>query len=390
MRAAYVTSYDVFNHLTWPKDTVGNYNAGYRLAKSLESQSLLLDYTGPLDKNTPIPLISKFKQHFYKRILKKKYRYYAEPFALKHYARQVSKKLSSYNSDVVLCPENFHLISYLECKQPIVLCTDSTYAGLIDFYPEFSNLCSENKRNIYFMERTALDKCKLVIFTTDWAAQTAVKTYEINPSKIRIVPRGVNRECDRTNEDINSIVESRHKNPCQLLFLAVDWFRKGGNIALEVAKELNRIGLPAELLVVGCQPRTSEPLPSFVKTLGFIDKSTAAGRNQINKLLAESHFLILPVSADCSPNVLNEANSFGVPCLTTQVGGIPAIIKDGLNGQTFALNASISEYCTYITSIMDNYSEYKRLALSSFNEYQSRPNWSVVGKTVKQLLLELL
>jgi glycosyltransferase involved in cell wall biosynthesis len=98
----------------------------------------------------------------------------------------------------------------------------------------------------------------------------------------------------------------------------------------------------------------------------------------------------MPSRADCSPIVLAEANSFGLPCLTTNVGGIPTIIKEGLNGRTFSLKANILEYCTYITSLMVNYSEYKRLARSSFYEYQSRLNWAVAGKTAKQLITELV
>jgi hypothetical protein len=61
-----------------------------------------------------------------------------------------------------------------------------------------------------------------------------------------------------------------------------------------------------------------------------------------------------------------------------------------LNGQTFPLNASISDYCSYITSLMTNYAQYKSLAQSSFNEYQSRLNWSVAVQTAKQLIKEFV
>jgi hypothetical protein len=72
------------------------------------------------------------------------------------------------------------------------------------------------------------------------------------------------------------------------------------------------------------------------------------------------------------------------------VGGIPTIIKDDVNGKVFSKEANIANYCTYISNLFSNYSEYKHLALSSFNEYQCRLNWSVAGKTVKNLLTELV
>ena len=172
--------------------------------------------------------------------------------------------------------------------------------------------------------------------------------------------------------------------------MGVDWLRKGGDIALEVTKQLNNVGVSAELTVVGCQPVIDGSLPTYVKALGLISKSTKEGKQQIDRLIAESHFLILPSKADCTPIVFCEANSFGVPCISTNIGGIPTIIKDDLNGKLFSKDAEIAEFCKYISNIFSNYSQYQCLALSSFNEYQTRLNWSVAGKTVKGLLSELI
>lgn len=148
--------------------------------------------------------------------------------------------------------------------------------------------------------------------------------------------------------------------------------------------------METELIIVGCQPTIDEPIPNFIRSLGFISKSTERGLNEINGLLAESHFLVLPSRAEAFGIVFCEANSFGVPCLSTNVGGIPTVIKDDLNGKTFSKDANITEYCTYISNLFSNYSQYKNLALSSFNEYQFRLNWSVTGQTVKKLLVELI
>jgi glycosyltransferase involved in cell wall biosynthesis len=388
MRIGYVTTYDILDSSTWPKPVTGICNGCHYLARALENQFIRIDYFGPLEEKYKFITELKFKLHY--KFSKKYYEPWAEPLVVRHYASQISRKLSSYNSDIVLFPERLLAIAYLKCKQPIVIWTDTTTAGLIDFYPWFSNLCNETKKNMYAMEKVALDRCKIAIFASDWAAQTAIKTYGIEPSKVRVVPWGANIECNRTDEDVKSIVESRTTTPCKLLFIGVDWERKGGDIALQVAKELNEMGLETELLVVGSQPNTNEPLPSFVKPIGFVDKYTKEGLSQMNKLFSKSHFFILPTIADCSPFVLSEANSFGLPCLATDVGGIPTIIKDGLNGKTFSLNASISEYCSYIASLMANYSEYKRLARSSFNEYQSRLNWAVAVQTAKKLMIELV
>ncbi|MGB3510841.1 MAG: glycosyltransferase [Microcoleaceae cyanobacterium] len=323
---------------------------------------------------------------FYRKFFQQDYYSWAEPFVLKNYANQISQKLSNIDVDVILTPENVVPIAYLKAKQPIVLYTDATIASLINFYPYLNNLCQETLKQIYDMEKKALDNCELAIYTSEWAAQTAIDIYKINSAKVKVIPWGPNLDCDRTKDDINQIVESRLPSPCKLLFMGFEWSIKGGDIATEVAKELNAKGLNTELIVVGANPPNSESLPDFVKAIGKIDKFNQAGKEKFNQILSDSHFLILPTKAETFGHVFCEANSFGVPCLTSDIGGIPTVIKDGLNGKKFSLTAEISEYCQYITSVMNNYQEYKKLALSSFGEYESRLNWVTAAQTLQTIL----
>lgn len=390
MRIAYLTSYDVLNSAKWPKQKAGLCGAGYHLAKTLESQSTHLDYLGPLEEIKP-SFSHKLKWHLNQKLFNKDYFYFLEPSVLEKYSAQVLPKLAKFNSNVVLCPENSIPISYLDCKQPVVLWTDAPLCASIDFYPWLSNLAKETRDRLYAMEKLALERCQLLIFLSDWAAQTAIETYGIDPAKVAVVPWGANLETNRDFEDINNIVEAKNNECCKLLFIGVDWIRKGGDIAFKIAEELNSRGIETELTVVGCEPEPeAEVLPNYVKKLGFIPKYTREGLKKINKLFAESHFLVLPSRADFSPHVFCEANSFGLPCIGTQVGGISTLIKHDLNGKTFSLNASITEYCTYIASLMNNYKDYKQLSRSSFNEYQTRLNWSVAGQTAKKLIQEVL
>jgi len=380
MKLAYVTTYNA--------QALSGYNEwaglGYYIAKALKNQSDL-EYIGPLKDRPFLKAVSKCKRHYYKLLGKD---YVLEPLILKDYAKQVSQKLSKVKADIVFSATT-NPIAYLECNQPIVFWADATFANLLDFYPQYSNLCEESVKNGHLMESIALEKSKLAIYSSEWAAKTAIEHYHAEPSKVKVVPFGANVESNQTFEEIKNLIESKPTNKCNLLFLGVDWHRKGGDVALEVAKRLNQLGLNTELTVVGCRPPVKGTLPNFVKPLGFISKSTYEGKKKIHQLFADSHFLILPSLADCTPIVFCEANSLGVPCISTQVGGIPTMIKAGVNGNLFKIDGDITEYCDYICRLFLNYKEYKNLALSAFNEYQSRLNWSVAGKTVNTLLYQL-
>ncbi|MFM6277313.1 MAG: group 1 glycosyl transferase, partial [Dolichospermum sp.] len=295
MKIAYVTNFDT--------RTLSNMwsGTGYYIAQALQKQSIPLDYIGPLEDRLALQFVSKFKSRYYK-YLGKNYIKYINPLILKDYGKQIHQKLKSIETDIIFSAGS-DSIAYLECEQPIVFWADATFANLIDFYPGYSNLCQESLQNAHLIQSMSLEKSHFAIYSSDWAAQTAINYYNADPDQVKVVPFGANIENSLTIHDIKSQIESRPKNQCKLLFLGVDWLRKGGNIALEIAKKLNNLGLNTELTIVGCQPNLDENLPDFVKVLGFIPKSTSEGKNKIYQLIADSHLLILPSIADCSPIV---------------------------------------------------------------------------------------
>jgi glycosyltransferase involved in cell wall biosynthesis len=379
MKIAYVTEYDPFDIRQWS-------GTGYHIAQAL--QPLQLDYMGPLSEQWVERSLRKLKRHYYARS-QQKYLKDSAPARLKYFAQQVSQKLAQTQSDLVLSA-TVNPIAYLDCPQPTVFWADATFAGLLDFYPQYSHLCAETTQNWHLMERLAIQKSQLAIYSSQWAAQTAIDFYQADPAKVKVVPFGANLGASPALDSVKDWVEARPKNLCKLLLLGVDWVRKGGDVAFEVTKALNQAGLRTELTVVGCQPMIPDPMPDYVKPLGFISKSMPAGQARIHQLIAESHFLILPSVADCTPIVLCEANAFGVPCLATNVGGIPSIVQDHVNGKLFSTNAEITEYCQYILDVFTDYSAYKDLAVSAFHQYQTCLNWSAAGARVKQLLQEIV
>jgi glycosyltransferase involved in cell wall biosynthesis len=385
MKLAYVTPFDaktLNSSLNWS-------GTSYYIAEALKKQSLHLEYLGPLQEELSLKILLKCKSRYYK-LFNRQYAKNPEPLVLKNFAKQVAEKSSSVKADIIFSGTCVNPIAYLECSQPIAFWSDATFANLVDFYPEFTNLCQESIKHGHLMENLGLQKSQLAIYSSEWAAQTAIDYYQADPNKVKVVPFGANVDSNLNIDEIKDLIASRPTNQCKLLFMGLDWFRKGGNIALEVAEQLNNSGLNTELTIVGCQPITEKPLPIFVKSLGYISKSTPGGKNTIYQLIANSHFLILPALADCTPIVFCEANSLGVPCISRKIGGISTVIKDDLNGRLFAQDNNIKNYCDYIYNLFINYSQYRKLALSAFHEYESRLNWKASGRKIKDLLTTII
>jgi glycosyltransferase involved in cell wall biosynthesis len=379
MKIAYLTTYDVQNRATWPRRHLGLYGTGQKIAALLQAEGVELDFLGPLPlAKSPL---TRLKWLFYRNCFQQSYYSGAEPARSRAYAAQLEAKLAHSQADLVLCPENAIPLAQLRTDRPLVLWTDALLGSLVDFYPYLSHLCEETRQHLYAMEQSALDRCALVIVTSEWAAQSAVDLYGVSRQKIQIIPRGASRERDRTEAEVEGLIQSRPARPCRLIFVGVQWERKGGPLALAVAQALNQAGLKTELWVVGCQPQVDGPLPDFVKVYGFIDRATAAGEAQFDQLLGEAHFLILPTQADTFGVAISEANAAGVPCVASAVGGIPTVLTAHCNGQAFPLNATAADYSKFILTYMDDYPRYPQLARSAWHTFHHHLSWSAAQKT---------
>lgn len=365
----------------------------YYMTSALRARCDSFEHIGPLSK-TRYKLLLAAKWRAYKWLFRKNYYSDRDRLLIRHYAKQISKKLRNSDADVLFSPMSpgSQPVAYLDCHQPIIIWTDATFAGTLDFYPELKRdrLCKETLKDGIANERAALNRCTLAIYSSDWAARTAIENYQLDPAKVKVVPFGANLESTLDFDQVSGIVRSRSRDTCRLLFLAAEWHRKGGDTALQVAQQLRKNGLETELWVVGCRPAATEPLPRFVKTWDYISRSTEEGAEKLDRLVQECHFLILPTKADCTPTVVSEANSFGLPCITTDIGGLPTQVRDNINGKKFSEATCVQEYCDYIYAVFSDSGKYSELALSSFEEYRSRLNWSVAATKVKSLIEAVL
>lgn len=378
MKLAYATTFSAQDVSNWS-------GTPFHMSQALEKDGMHLDYIGELERK--LPPFFKLNQAWKKFTCGQRESPRFNVVAAKYYSEQASKLLTPLNADAIIAPQ-INPVAYLDCKQPIVLWTDALYASLLGFYPAFSNHSATSIEQGNQITRECLSRCELAIFSSDWAAQSAVELYGTSKDKVKVVPFGANMNSHHTVDDIRAMLKLRSRDTVKLLFLGKHWDRKGGDIVFNVAKALHAAGQKVELNFVGCHPPKSEEVPAYIKCHGFISKRTPEGVAKITALLQESHFLFVPSRAEAYGIVFCEANAFGLPCLTSYVGGISTIVKNNINGMTFGLDASPRVYCDYIIDLMQNYDRYEELALSSFHEYETRLNWSMAVKEVKKLIAE--
>jgi glycosyltransferase involved in cell wall biosynthesis len=172
-----------------------------------------------------------------------------------------------------------------------------------------------------------------------WAAQSAVEEYGVDPASVSLVPPGVDTQlwqpappdC-KPNDGIT-----------RLLFTGGNFVRKGGDLLLRWARQTRRTDW--ELHVVTLDPVDAPPGVVVHNDLG----SNAA---ELVALAQQCDLFVLPTRADCFSIASLEAMAAGLPLITTNVGGIPDIVREGETG--FLLNADDYDgLCDRIDVLLD-------------------------------------
>jgi glycosyltransferase involved in cell wall biosynthesis len=303
-----------------------------------------------------------------------------------NYADQLSKKLAGNNYDLIFASAASVEMACVNTSIPIVYVSDATFSLVKDIYPIFSNLSDDALRSEEFFEQSMIMKSSLLAYPSHWAAQSALRNYEAEPAKVRVVPFGANLN---SVPDVKGIAHRKIGEQVNLLFLAKEWERKGGPIAVETLKDLLAKDIKAKLTICGVIPPEKYDNPQ-IEVISYLDKNSQAGRDRLQEILDESHFLLVPSRAECYGMVFCEANAYGIPVLAADVGGIPSIVTNGENGYLLPLRARGQEYASTITDIANDKNRYACLVRSSKARYDNILNWDNWGKSMRSAINEVI
>lgn len=369
MRIAFVSKWGPDNIHAWS-------GTPYFMCAALRQHGFEVREIGPLTFKRSF--IQKIKRRIY-RLLNRYYDIERDPYIAKSYAQQVQKIVEQEHFDLIVSPSSIP-IAYLETQIPIVFWTDATFASMVGFYPgNWSSLANETVIRGNDLERLAIKNAALCAYSSNWAADSAIHDYAAKPDKVVCIPFGANFQQAPEKYTVDKAIANRSKSVCRLLFMGVEWLRKGGDLVIQTASLLRASGIDVQVDVVGCEPVGQ--VPDFVVKHGFVSKANAEGRAKLQTLLLNSHFLFVPSMAECYGLVFAEASAHGVPSIARAVGGIPSVIRNGANGQTFGIEAPASEYADYIRRTFQDIHLYQATANQARAEYDINLNWTAAVNT---------
>ncbi|SRR5579883_1330407 len=373
LKIGFLTAKDARDKKSWS-------GTDYYIVKALEQYCGEVVCFGPVKPFTE--KVGRRVSLVLEKVLKKTYSPDRSLIVSSHYAKIFERKLAEQPVDLIFASAASTEIARLKTSIPIIYLSDATFALINNYYADFSNMMRLSKWNSNILERLAIQKASMLIYSSAWAANSAVKDYEADRSKIHVLPFGANLD-EAPSRDL--VLSKQKTERCRLLFLGVSWQRKGGDIAFETLLELEKLGLDAELIICGCIPPAEFTHPRMT-VVPFLDKNDPVQYQQLVELLLKSNFLLLPTRGDCTPIVFSEANAFGLPVITTDTGGVSGVVSEGENGCMLPIEARGDQYAQLIYDIYQNDHQYAELVRSSRAAFDNRLNWQTWGMTMNKLI----
>ncbi|MGD1901905.1 MAG: glycosyltransferase family 4 protein [Geitlerinemataceae cyanobacterium] len=370
----------------WPHTKLGHWGHCVTMADALEAAGHRVTRVGGLNKTREHGSLRAKVRRRFAGLRDRHHLAWVEPRFNIDYARQFEAQLAAKLAlgdryDAIVTPDP-NLISHLKTDLPLFFWADTAYATLLDEYPGFRDLTARSRRNLLDLDRRAMQRCGKIFLASDWAIAGAMAVHGWPRDRFECIELGANFEPDDP-ATVEPTIAARDRDTCRLLFVGTDWQRKGGDRAVALVDELRDRLVPASLAVVGATPELSDP---NVKIVGRLDLAKAADRDRLEAEFRAAHFLVLPSDAECFGHVLCEANAFGVPVLTTDAGGMPTVVRAGVNGFTHGFDGWAAAMADRVTRLWRDRAAYENLARSSRTEYDARLNWTVLGRRIGEAI----
>lgn len=263
------------------------------------------------------------------------------------------------------------------CK--VIYLSDTTYHLMLDYY--FFGVSKNDKKCFNKSEQDALNKATDIIYSSDWAKKDAVSYYGVNEDKIHVLPFGGN-----LRDEYYPKKELDKKN-IKILFVGVDWERKGTDIAIDCVNKLNQLetDFHFELNIIGLEKPKDR---NFGDDIHFIGKLNKNNNDEFEKLInyyQTSDLFLLPTKAECAGIVFAEASMYGLPIFTHNTGGVMTYVDDGKTGRGLELGATGEDFANAILQMLNN-GQYLEWSLNARKKYESELNWDRWCRDIKLII----
>ncbi len=235
------------------------------------------------------------------------------------------------------------------------------------YYPGFDR---RNLRPHDFLERERgmyASADRIFTFSTH-VSRSLIDLYHCPPEKVIRVGAGTNFKFEPTEPDNDNYSNKR------LLFVGVDWERKGGPHLVESFKQVREKHPDATLTVVGCSPNVNQP---GVEIVGRVP------REEVGRYYEQASVFCMPTTREPFGIVFLEAMYKKLPVVATDIGAIPDLITDGENGFTVP-TGDVDGLAQHIITLLDSPSMCRAFGKRGYQVASQEYSWDTVGRRFRK------
>ena len=219
------------------------------------------------------------------------------------------------------------------------------------------------------------------IFTmSEYLRHSFIYDFGIKESRVKNIGAGINLD------KIPPIMEKSYDNQ-EVLFIGVDFIRKGGFQLLEAFHHLKQSLPRAKLHIIGPDPKPLDIDTKFLKGVEFhgnLSKQKSDERNVFEDTIARCSLFVMPSLYEPFGIAPLEGMVYQIPCILTNRWAFPEMVQEGFNGNLVPCN-DIEALYEAMKSMLRNPDLLRKMGESARSFVLENYTWDIV---VKRLIKE--
>jgi len=198
-------------------------------------------------------------------------------------------------------------------------------------------------------------------------ARSVVEDYGCDPQKVVCAGVGSNVS---GRVDAPSSLERYAKR--HILFVGVEWNRKGGPLLVEAFKRILKVYPDAKLTIVGCRPEIEVPNCQIV------------GRvrpEEVKSFYDKASLFCMPTTREPFGIVFVEAANHKLPVVATRLGAIPEVVREGESG-LLVEPGNVAALADALITLLGDPERCRAFGEAGFKHVGQRYTWEQVGQTL--------
>jgi N-acetyl-alpha-D-glucosaminyl L-malate synthase BshA len=205
-----------------------------------------------------------------------------------------------------------------------------------------------NDRSYLPITRFGIEQSDAVTAVSEYLKQRTIEEFQIE-RPIEVVPNFV--DCNVYGKAADKSLRGKFADPDEGILIHISNFRPVKRVedVIEVFSRVRRKA-KARLLMVGDGPERPKA-EWLANTHGVSEDVLFLGKqNEMNTLLSVADILLLPSELESFGLVALEGMACEVPVIATRVGGVPEVVRDGIDGFLYTVGdtAAMTDGCLTI------------------------------------------